>query len=175
VEVTDVLRERMQEPGGLRLTSLVSLLFHSLLAAGLIYGPIRWLPHPAAEDKPVMTITLGGAGTGPKSGGLTAIGGRPIQTTEPPPLKAEPIRAPAAKVPEMTTPTARPSRPRPTEAGAPSSRVCSCRGAGKHRRGGSPGWQCHLQKPAHGARVRAGQRRRRGLRLDARCRGFLLP
>jgi TonB family protein len=104
VEVTDVLRERMQEPPGLRLTSLVSLLFHSLLAAGLIYGPIRWLPRPAAEDKPVMTITLGGAGTGPKSGGLTAIGGRPIQTTEPAP-KPEPIRAPAAKVPEMTTPT----------------------------------------------------------------------
>jgi protein TonB len=51
-----------------------------------------------------MTITLGGAGTGPKSGGLTPIGGRPVQTTEPPPLKAEPIRAPAAKVPEMTTP-----------------------------------------------------------------------
>jgi len=99
-----VLRERMQEPPGLRLTSLVSLLFHSLLAAGLIYGPIRWLPRPAAEDKPVMTITLGGAGTGPKSGGLTAIGGRPIQTTEPAP-KPEPIRAPAAKVPEMTTPT----------------------------------------------------------------------
>jgi protein TonB len=104
MEVTDVLRERMQEPSGLRLTSLVSLLFHSLLAAGLIYGPIRWLPHPAAENKPVMTITLGGAGTGPKSGGLTPIGGRPVQTTEPPPLKAEPIRAPAAKVPEMTTP-----------------------------------------------------------------------
>lgn len=104
MEVTDVLRERMQEPPGLRLTSLVSLLFHSLLAAGLIYGPIRWLPRPAAEDKPVMTITLGGAGTGPKSGGLTAIGGRPIQTTEPAP-KPEPIRAPAAKVPEMTTPT----------------------------------------------------------------------
>lgn len=104
MEVTDVLRERMQEPGGLRLTSLVSLLFHSLLAAGLIYGPIRWLPHPAAQDKPVMTITLGGAGTGPKSGGLTAIGGRPVQTTEPAP-KPEPVRAPAAKVPEMTTPT----------------------------------------------------------------------
>jgi len=103
MEVSDVLRERMQEPSGLRLTSLVSLLFHSLLAAGLVYGPIRWLPRAAAENKPVMTITLGGAGTGPKSGGLTAIGGRPVQTTEPPPLKAEPIRAPAAKVPEMTT------------------------------------------------------------------------
>jgi protein TonB len=104
MDVTDVLRERMQEPHGLRMTSLVSLLFHSLVAAGLVYGPIRWLPRPAPKEKPVMTITLGGASAGPKSGGLTPIGGRPVQTTEPPPLKAEPIRAPAAKVPEMTTP-----------------------------------------------------------------------
>ncbi len=66
MEVTDVLRDRMQEPGGLRVTALVSLLFHSLLAAALIYGPIRWLAHPADKDKPVMTISLGGAGTGPQ-------------------------------------------------------------------------------------------------------------
>jgi len=96
----------MQEPDGIRTTALVSLLFHSLLLLGVAYGPIRWFAPPAAQDKPVMTITLGGAGQGPKSGGLTAIGGRPVQTTEPPPLKAEPIRAPAAKVPEMTTPKA---------------------------------------------------------------------
>ena len=51
MEVTDVLRERMQEPDGLRMTSLVSLLFHSLLAAALIYGPIRWLPRPADKDE----------------------------------------------------------------------------------------------------------------------------
>jgi periplasmic protein TonB len=104
MEVTDVLRERMQEPDGFRLTAFVSLLFHALLAAGLVYGPIRWVSRPVAQDKPVMTITLGGAGTGPRSGGLTAMGGRPVQTTDPPPLKAEPLRAPAAKVPEMTTP-----------------------------------------------------------------------
>jgi protein TonB len=104
MEVTDVLRERMQEPDGLRLTALVSMLCHALLVAALVYGPIRWASRPVAQDKPVMTITLGGAGTGPRSGGLTAMGGRPVQTTEPPPLKAEPIRAPAAKVPEMTTP-----------------------------------------------------------------------
>jgi TonB family protein len=104
MEVTDVLLARMQEPAGFRTTALVSLLFHSLAAAVLAFGPIRWFAPQAAPDKPVMTITLGGAGTGPKSGGLTAIGGRPVQTTEPAPLKAEPIRAPAAKVPEMTTP-----------------------------------------------------------------------
>jgi len=103
MEVTDVLRERMQEPSGLRLTALVSMLCHALLVAGLVYGPIRWVSRPVAQDKPAMSITLGGAGTGPRSGGLTAMGGRPVQTTEPPPLKAEPIRAPAAKVPEMTT------------------------------------------------------------------------
>jgi periplasmic protein TonB len=103
MEVTDVLRARMEEPSGFRLMALVSLLIHSLLAAGLVYGPIRLLAPPEAKEKPVMTISLGGAGEGPKSGGLTAIGGRPVQTTEPP-LKAEPIRAPAATVPEMTTP-----------------------------------------------------------------------
>jgi protein TonB len=104
MEVTDVLRERMKEPSGLRAMSLVSMLVHTLVAAGLVFGPIRWVSRPVAQDKPVMTITLGGAGEGPKSGGLTAMGGRPVQTTEPPPLKAEPLRAPAAKVPEMTIP-----------------------------------------------------------------------
>jgi len=103
VDVTDVLRARTQEPDGLRTTALVSLLVHSLLAAGLIYGPIRLLTPPETQEKPAMTITLGGAGEGTKSGGLTAMGGRPVQTTEPP-LKAEPLRAPAAKIPEMTTP-----------------------------------------------------------------------
>jgi periplasmic protein TonB len=110
VDVTDVLRSRMQEPPGLRLTALVSLLCHALLAAGLVFGPIRLLTHPVPEEKPVMTITLGGAGTGPKSGGLTAIGGRPVQITEPA-SKPEPVRAPAAKAPEMTTPTKAAAKP----------------------------------------------------------------
>jgi periplasmic protein TonB len=125
MDVTDVLRDRMQEPAGLRTTALVSLLFHSLLAAGLVYGPIRWAASPVKEDKPVMTISLGGAGSGPKSGGLTAIGGRPVQTTEPAP-KPEPVRAPAAKAPEMTTPTPKavvkptaPSKPAPPVETAP--------------------------------------------------------
>ena len=144
MEVTDVLRERMREPDGLRLTALVSLLFHSLLAAALIYGPIRWLPRPADKDKPVMTITLGGASAGPKSGGLTPIGGRPVQTTEPPPLKAEPIRAPAAKVPEMTTPTpkvvAKPVAPVKAPAPAVESAPAEARG----------------KTPTRGEEVRAG-------------------
>ena len=142
MEVTDVLRERMQEPDGLRLTALVSLLCHALLAAGLLYGPIRWASRPVAQDKPVMTITLGGAGTGPRSGGLTAMGGRPVQTTEPPPLKAEPIRAPAAKVPEMTTP--KPVVTKPVTAPKPAPPVES---APAEARG---------KTPVRGEEVRAG-------------------
>jgi TonB family protein len=118
MDVTEVLQARMQEPSGLRLTALVSLLCHTLLAAGLVYGPIRLLAPPAKEDKPVMTITLGGAGNGPKSGGLTAIGGRPVQTTEPAP-KPEPVRAPAAKVPEMTTPKVVAKAAMPTKTAPP--------------------------------------------------------
>ena len=143
MEVTDVLRERMKEPSGLRAMSLVSMLVHALVAAGLVFGPIRWASRPVAQDKPVMTITLGGAGEGPKSGGLTAMGGRPVQTTEPPPLKAEPLRAPAAKVPEMTIPKVV-SKPVVTPKPAPPPPVDS---APADARG---------KTPTRGAEVRAG-------------------
>src|SRR5712691_9668690 len=53
-----------------------------------------------------MTISLGGGGVGPQDGGLTTMGGRPIQTVTPPEEapKREAIRPPAAKAPEMTMP-----------------------------------------------------------------------
>ena len=71
--------------------------------AVLVFGPMRWLSNPVERPKSVMTISLGGAGDGPRSGGLTAIGGRPVQTTEPAPVR-EAIRPPAAAVPEMVSP-----------------------------------------------------------------------
>jgi TonB family protein len=103
MEVTDVLRERMQQPGGLPVTALVSFLAHAAVLAALIVGPMRWMSHAIDENKPVMTITLGGAGTGPEAGGMTAIGARAVQTTEPA-VKPEALRAPAARTPEMTVP-----------------------------------------------------------------------
>jgi TonB family protein len=103
MEVTDVLRDRMQEPGGLSATALVSLLAHAAIGAALIVGPMRWVSRSIDEHKPVMTITLGGAGTGPDNGGMTSIGARAVQTTEPAP-KPEALRAPALKTPEMTVP-----------------------------------------------------------------------
>jgi len=103
MEVSDVLRERMQEPGGLPVTAAVSLLVHAALVGALMVGPMRWASHALDDNKPVMTISLGGAGTGPENGGMNALSARAVQTTEPAP-KPEALRAPAAKVPEMTVP-----------------------------------------------------------------------
>jgi TonB family protein len=103
MEVTDVLRERMQEPGGLTGTAVLSLLVHAGLVAGLVFGPMRWVSHSIDEHRAVMTISLAGSGTGPENGGLTSIGARAVQTTEPA-MKPEALRAPAAKTPEMTVP-----------------------------------------------------------------------
>jgi TonB family protein len=123
MDVTDVLRDRMREPAGLGQMAGVSLAVHVAIAAFLLFGPGHWFPRAAEEEKPVMTITLGGAGAGPKSGGLTAIGGRPVQTTEPAPTR-EAVRPPAAAVPEMVVPTkataklVKPAKevPKPTQA-----------------------------------------------------------
>ena len=102
MEVSDVLRERMQEPGGLTATAAVSLFAHAALLGALIAGPLRMASHSLDENKPVITISLGGS-TGPDNGGMTNIGARAVQTTEPAP-KPEALRAPAAKTPEMTVP-----------------------------------------------------------------------
>ena len=115
MEVTDVLRERMQEPGGLALTATVSLLVHAGVAAALFFGPLHWMKQSLEDHKPVMTITLGGASTGPQNGGLTSIGARAVQTTEPA-TKPEALRAPAAKAPEMTIPLARAQPAKPVKA-----------------------------------------------------------
>ncbi|HXD75361.1 MAG TPA: energy transducer TonB [Vicinamibacterales bacterium] len=116
MELSDVLRERMQEPGGLTATALVSLLAHAAVGAAVIFGPLRSMTRSIEDKRPVMTITLGGAGTGPSAGGMTSIGARAVQTTEPA-TKPEAVRAPAAKAPEMTIPLAK-TPPKPAKAPA---------------------------------------------------------
>src|SRR5437868_12337953 len=104
-EVTDVLRDRMHEPAGLQRMTALSIVVHSGIVAFVLFGPGRWITSNSTPPHPVMTITLGGA-AGPDSGGMTALGGRPIQTQTPPdqPARREAVRPPAAKTPEMTLP-----------------------------------------------------------------------
>ena len=106
MEVTDVLRDRMHEPAGLQQMAAVSVLLHGAVAAFLVLAPGGWLAQRVDTPREVMTISLAAGTPGPSSGGMTASGGRPVQVVTPPEeiKKPEPIRAPAAKAPEMTIP-----------------------------------------------------------------------
>ena len=104
MDVTDVLRGRMQTPAGLQKMISLSVAVHLALAAALIVTRGGFLKR---RDVPptLMTISLSG-NAGPENGGMTALGGRPVQAVTPPEdvAKREAIRAPAAKTPEMTVP-----------------------------------------------------------------------
>jgi protein TonB len=105
MEVSDVLRDRMQPPGGLNKMLSVSIAVHTTLAAVLVFAPGGFLSRTRTPPV-VMTISLGPGGTGPENGGMTAMGGRPIQQVRPPdePPKREAVARPAAKAPEMIMP-----------------------------------------------------------------------
>lgn len=106
MEVSDVLRDRMHEPAGIQQMAVVSIVLHGAIAALLVLAPGGWLSQQVEAPREVMTISLAAGTPGPTSGGMTAIGGRPVQVVTPPEdvKKPEPIRPPAAKAPEMTIP-----------------------------------------------------------------------
>jgi TonB family protein len=105
-DVTDVLRDRMQTPGGLQRMLTLSVGVHLTVAAALLFAPNGLLKRRSETPPTVMTISLGGGGEGPENGGMTTMGGRPVQTAVPPEdvAKREAVRPPAAKAPEMTVP-----------------------------------------------------------------------
>ena len=85
--VTDILAERMRQPRGMNRTVVVSLLAHAVLLTAFFAAD---LARAAARDASanVMTISLGGA-PGPRAGGMTPMGGRPVQA---PPAEEAPRR-----------------------------------------------------------------------------------
>jgi TonB family protein len=104
-EVSDVLRDRMQTPTGLQRMLSVSVAVHLAFAVALVFARGGLLKRAADPPRTVMTISLGGS-VGPDVGGMTSMGGTPVQTQTPPEelVKREPIRLPAQKTPEMTIP-----------------------------------------------------------------------
>jgi protein TonB len=106
MDVTDVLRGRMESPAGLQKMITVSVAVHLAVAAAMIFARGGLLSRHDAPPT-LMTISLSGS-AGPENGGMTALGGRPVQAVTPPEdaAKREAVRAPAAKTPEMTVPLA---------------------------------------------------------------------
>lgn len=103
MEVSDVLRDRMHEPVGIGRMATVSAAAHAALFGALFLLQGHLFHRDIDAPREVMTITLGGGG-GPENGGMTAMGGRPVQAETLPDAQPEPIRPPAAKAPEMVVP-----------------------------------------------------------------------
>lgn len=110
MDVTDVLRDRLQEPSGLQRMMTLSVLAHAALASILILAPGALIGSRTADPATVMTISLGGAGDGPNVGGGTPAAARAVQTVVPPEelTKRDAYTPPAAARPEMVLPAVKP-------------------------------------------------------------------
>ena len=73
-DVSDVLRDRMQTPAGMRRMLTVSVAVHLALTAMLLLAPGGLLKRAADPPRTVMTISLSGSGEGPENGGMTTGG-----------------------------------------------------------------------------------------------------
>lgn len=118
--VNQVLRGRAQTPQGMERMVLVSFGLHVALALSIMLLGPAWMGERATPPD-VMMISLGGPG-GPETGGNTPISSRPVQRATELPEVPQPVRAPAAAVPDLTVPAPEATRPArtPVEASSPS-------------------------------------------------------
>lgn len=113
MDVGDVLRDRMAEPRGLERMATVSIVAHAAVLGFVLFAPGHLLTRPAETPRDVMTISLGGT-PGPRNGGMTTMGGRPVQEQQTEaPKRPEAVRPPAAQAPEMTMPREKPVKTPP--------------------------------------------------------------
>ena len=117
---SDVIAARARAQGTLMPTLVWSVAGHLAIVAAIWLAPAR---SPDNTPRTVMTINLGGA-PGPRSGGLTQMGGRPVEPTPEPAKPAPrtppppPPSRPVAALPAKAAP-ARPARTEPSRT-APS-------------------------------------------------------
>ena len=102
---SQVLLERAGDGSDLRRPLALSVGAHVLGAILLLVGPTEWLSGADAEMKNVINIRLGGA-AGPGEGGLTPMGGQPVQEVVPLPEAGRPqwVQPPADTAPELVVP-----------------------------------------------------------------------
>jgi TonB family protein len=114
--VSDILLERARESDRVGQMMLISCLAHVLLLAALIVMPSNWRMSSRSTDVTPMTITLS-SGSGPDTGGMTPVAGRPVQEVAAQ-AKPAPIAPPVSKPPEMVAPESKitpKTPPKPTE------------------------------------------------------------
>lgn len=122
--VSGILAARARMADGLAPVLVASVALHAVLLATVLLVPMG----DTAADLPrtVMTISLGGS-AGPRTGGMTPMGGREVQTVAPAGPKPRSEAPPAAKPPEMALPSksARPAHdvPERTSSTATGRRV----------------------------------------------------
>jgi protein TonB len=113
---SDVIVQRAAVAGGLNRMISLSFGVHALLVGAIVLMPASWRAgrSSSSQNDNAMYISLGGP-VGPRAGGMTPMGGRPIQEVAPLARRPEPVRPPAAKAPEMVLPekTTRPTRTPP--------------------------------------------------------------
>ena len=133
-EVTDVIVARSRQGEALRPMAIWSVAAHIALIAAILLMPNR-----QTQDTPraVMTISLGGA-PGPRAGGMTQAGGRPVQAPPPPQPVKRAETAPAPTRPAMTIPDPRArTRPQPKPQQAPEQATSRTPTTGEQPREGS--------------------------------------
>jgi TonB family protein len=99
--VSAVLNERARLEEGLSRTLMLSIGAHIIIVGAVWLTPTSWRTH-STQERPVMTISLGGA-EGPDTGGLTTMAGRAVQEIAKPNARLTDT-PPAAKAPEMVEP-----------------------------------------------------------------------
>ena len=102
------LTTRKSEAESLRRPLIASLGIHLVLLIALVFSPGNWLVGQDADAAgSTMAIRLGGP-DGPGEGGLTPMGGRPIQEVVPLPEARRPqwIQPPSPTPPKMVMPVA---------------------------------------------------------------------
>jgi TonB family protein len=120
--VGDVIALRAHDPSGLKKMMSWSFAVHVGVIAFIAFVPRNWLFATKAES-PVMIISLAGP-PGPNTGGLTPMGGRPIEQVAPEPKRQPPTplaasTAAAAPNSAKTKQPPQPTEPMPTETTVP--------------------------------------------------------
>jgi TonB family protein len=128
---TEVILARAAGPDRLRPMIVASVGAH-LICLTLLIVSARFSTPPTPVTR--MVINLGGGAPGPRTGGMTQIGGRPVQEVAPTPPRQTP--PPARETSRNAIPEPR-SKPRPQSRRAPAESVAAAPSAGEEIREGT--------------------------------------